>query len=28
MKTQPEAIIEKVSAWRASNGKPGFKEEK
>ncbi|MGY2187911.1 Colicin-E2 immunity protein [compost metagenome] len=24
----PEAIIIKVSAWRASNGKPGFKEEK
>jgi len=24
----PEAIIEKVKAWRAANGKPGFKIEK
>jgi hypothetical protein len=23
----PEAIIEKVKAWRAANGKPGFKPE-
>ncbi|MGW8464811.1 bacteriocin immunity protein [Pseudomonas sp. CLCA07] len=23
----PEAIIEKVKAWRAANGKPGFKIE-
>ena len=23
----PEAIIKKVKAWRAANGKPGFKTE-
>jgi hypothetical protein len=23
----PEAIIEKVKSWRATNGKPGFKPE-
>jgi len=23
----PEAIIEKIKAWRAANGKPGFKIE-